>query len=117
MKRAARLEQCPECGRLAVNTQTVLRGHGDRCVTLVPPLEPLDADPIESLEAELARLEPCPRKTDWYPMTNMIIPSVLQAADVLAYRLDAGRDPDRERIEVAKRHLRALRAGFRRTLS
>lgn len=117
MKRDARLEQCPECGRLAVNTQTVLRGHGGRFVAFVPRLEPLDAEPIENLEAELAGLEPWLRKIDWYPMTNMISPSALQAADVLAYRLDAGWDPDRERIEVAKCHLRALRAGFRRILS
>ena len=59
-------------------------------------------------------MEPWLRKTDWYPMTYMLIPSVLAAADLLALRLEACTARDRARADVAAEKLRELRQNFRR---
>ncbi len=109
-----RLLQCPDCGVLAVSAGAPVHTHGERSVSFLARTEPLTPEPVEALEEELARVEPWLRKTDWYPMTYMLIPSVLAAADLLALRLEACAAPDRARADVAAERLRELRQHFRR---
>lgn len=72
------------------------------------------ADSIEILEAEVDRIEPWLRRTEWAPMTYMMIPSVLKSADQLLQRIAASSDPAGGRREALLDRLRTLRAEFRR---
>lgn len=67
----------------------------------------------DQLAAAVERIEPWLLKRRWYPMTYMMIPSVLRAADELLTELAAYAGPERERVQALHARLSSLRQGFR----
>ncbi|BDG08606.1 hypothetical protein [Anaeromyxobacter paludicola] len=61
-----------------------------------------------------ANIEPWLLRTRWYPMTYMMIPSVLSRADELIAEMDAYRGPERETVQELRSRLAARRDGFKR---
>ena len=79
-----------------------------------PRPRPLPAEPLDSMEAEIDKIEPWLKKTEWAAMTDRMIPSVLDSADLLLSRLDASAGAEPERAAALRERLSALRTGFRR---
>jgi hypothetical protein len=69
---------------------------------------------LNEAEARLKRLRPALRRRIWPPMSYMLIPSVLGAADRLMVWLEGYEGPQPERAEVLRIELEGLRRGFRR---
>ncbi len=72
---------------------------------------------LAELTTSVERIEPWLRKTRWYPMTYMMIPSVLASADELLFALAAyPGNAEAERLEAQRlaSHLAALRGDFHR---
>jgi hypothetical protein len=61
-----------------------------------------------------ARMEPSLLQRQWYPMTYMIIPSLLRGADELIAEMDAYQGPDVEEVRELRERLAIRRAEFRR---
>ena len=76
-----------------------------------PGFPPAD---MEEAEARLEQLGPALRRRIWPPMTYMLIPSVLGAADRLMLWLEAYTGPESERRDALRGELAELRADFRR---
>lgn len=91
----------------------VRRSGADRTIARPGPTPRCLADLVEAVD----RIEPWLLKTRWYPMTYMMIPSVLHSADALAAELAAAeteRQSERERLGALRAHVGKLRAGFKR---
>lgn len=109
-----KLFECPECRKLSVMESGGWHSHDGAFVRLVEYTKPLTPEPLDALRAEVDRIEPALRKTDWPPMTCMAIPSVLEKADLLVRRVAAARpagDPERDALLA---RISGLRRAFRR---
>lgn len=70
-----------------------------------------------ALEEAVELLEPFLLKTRWYPMTGMLIPSVLESAEELSARIRAHRaknEAEIARVKVLAEKLATLRKQFKR---
>jgi len=76
-----------------------------------PGFPPADLDEAET---RLEQLRPALQRRLWPPMTYMLIPSVLGAADRLLVWFEAYTGPEPERTETLATELGALRRDFRR---
>lgn len=69
---------------------------------------------LDEAEARLEQLRPPLTRRIWPPMTYMLIPSVLGAADRLLVWLEAYEGEDRDRAAALHDELATLRGDFRR---
>ena len=69
---------------------------------------------LDEAEARLEQLRPPLTRRIWPPMTYMLIPSVLGAADRLLLWLEAYEGPVPDRAEALRGELAELRQDFRR---
>ena len=61
----------------------------------------------------LARMEPSLLQRKWYPMTYLLIPSLLRAADELIAEMGSYQGPDMEEVRELRARLAIRRAEFR----
>lgn len=105
--------RCPVCLEVKfLNGPAPAHRHG-RAIPLLPCAPRLEPAPLVLLEEEVRRLVPWLRKRDWYPMTYMMIPSVLSAAALLRLRLRASAAEDPERATALEACVADLVRGFR----
>ncbi|HZZ83950.1 MAG TPA: hypothetical protein VFE30_05395 [Anaeromyxobacteraceae bacterium] len=76
--------------------------------------EAAGARTLASYRALFERIEPWLLRTRWYPMTYMMIPSVLAKADALIAEMEGYRGKDRDEVLELRARLVARRDGFRR---
>ncbi len=74
----------------------------------VPPAD------LDEAAARIAAMRPALQRRVWPPMTYMLIPSVLDAADRLLAWLETRSDDDAERARTLHTELSTLRRDFRR---
>lgn len=109
-----KLFECPVCRKWTVGKAAPLHIHDQVQVRLVEHTGMLPLEPMDELVAEVDRIEPWLRRTEWAPMTNMMIPSVLNSADILLRRIEAQLRIEPERAQALFDRLYALRRAFRR---
>ena len=69
---------------------------------------------LKDLQQKVERLEPELRKTIWPPMTYMLIPSILKAADEVIEELQSPGLKDTQQAVALLARITELRANFRR---
>jgi len=72
------------------------------------------APDLQPLALKVEAIEPWLKKTRWYPMTYLLIPSVLQSADQLLAELAAYQGEQAEQATLLFNRLKQLRANFKR---
>jgi hypothetical protein len=69
---------------------------------------------LAAFRERFSRLEPGLLQRKWYPMTYMLIPSLLRSADELIAEMGGYEGPDGDEVRELRATLVARRAGFRR---
>lgn len=93
--------QCPSCGEFSFEAAKGARHNHDGVTVLLRPAlidsRPL---PLAPIRQRFERLETHLRKLVWYPMTCMLIPSVLNGAYLKLFKIHAHRSPDNADAEL-----------------
>ncbi len=88
---------------------------GVRRWVTTPATGPAAALPgLAGFRERFARMEPSLLQRQWYPMTYMIIPSLLRGADELIAEMDAYQGTDADEVRELRARLAIRRAEFRR---
>ena len=72
------------------------------------------ASGLTGFRERFLRMEPSLLQRKWYPMTYMVIPSLLRGADELIAEMDAYQGADEAEVRELRARLAARRAEFRR---
>jgi hypothetical protein len=113
--RKTRPLECPRRGETIMSDVAPSHVHDEGVFVCREIQNPrLPAEPLDALEAQVDKLEPLLRQRLWYPMTYMMIPSILSSADRLLLELEGYTGPEPERAKKLHARLLALRTGFRR---